>query len=80
MFESLRDELVKWIFAKTFNPAEKINAVRNIYSALDIRDKAEAEMEKYFQSALYDLQAINQPEERKSVLREFAEQLMLREV
>jgi len=76
----LRDELVQWIFAKNFNPAEKINAVRNIYSALGIRDKAETEMEKYFHAALQDLQAISQPEERKTVLREFAGQLMLREV
>jgi len=75
-----RDELAQWIFAKNFNPAEKVNAIKTIFSALGIREKAEAEMEKYFQSAIRDLDAIQQSDERKSTLREFAEQLMLREV
>jgi geranylgeranyl diphosphate synthase type II len=75
-----RDELVQWIFAKNFDPAEKVNAIKTIFSALGIREKAEAEMEKYFQSAIRDLDAIQQSVEQKTILREFAEQLMLREV
>jgi len=76
---AVQKELLHWISAKDFDAAEKVSAIRSIYSSLGIREKAEAEMEKYFQAAIRNLDAIPQTEERKIVLREFAEQLMLRE-
>jgi len=76
---AVQKDLLHWISAKDFDAAEKVSAIRSIYSSLGIREKAEAEMEKYFHAAIRDLDAIPQTEERKIVLREFAEQLMLRE-
>lgn len=76
---AVQKELLHWISVKDFDAAEKVSAIRSIYSSLGIREKAEAEMEKYFQAAIRNLDAIPQTEERKIVLREFAEQLMLRE-
>lgn len=75
-----REELSRWISLPDFNAEEKINAVKNIYTALNIRQKTEEEMDKYFHEALQQLEAIRIPAEQKEVLRDFSEQLMMREV
>jgi geranylgeranyl diphosphate synthase type II len=76
---SIHKELQQWMMSQDFDPDEKVKAVKNFYSVLGIRELAETEMEKYFQAALRDLESIEVDEEKKSVLREFASQLMLRE-
>lgn len=72
-------ELNRWLSATDFDAAEKVNAVRNIYAGLGIREQAESEMNKYAQSAMQSFEAINLPEERKAILKEFADQLLVRE-
>ena len=74
------DELRKWLNSENADPAEKVEAVTAIYDALGIRKFAESEMEHYFEDAMQHLDAINVPTEKKDVLREFAERLMVREV
>jgi geranylgeranyl diphosphate synthase type II len=73
------EELKYWIAAHDFNPVEKITAVKEIFSSLRIREAAEDAMEAYFQKAVSSFDQIDVPEERKSVLRTFAEKLMVRE-
>jgi geranylgeranyl diphosphate synthase type II len=73
-------ELSKWIAEKDFDAKEKINAVKEVYSSLNIKDLAEKEMEKFFSKALASLEAINVSGERKIILRKFSEKLMVREV
>lgn len=72
--------LHQWLDSGAANPVEKVNAVTGIYLKLDVKQKAEAEMEKYFEEALKHLKAINLPDENKLLLRNFAESLMVREV
>lgn len=77
---SVKSELEKWCNDKNAEPVKKVEAVTNIYRQLRIQELAEAEMEKYFNKAIKDLNSLNVAEERKSVLRSFAELLMVREV
>jgi geranylgeranyl diphosphate synthase, type II len=64
---------------KKLEPVKKAAAVTAIYNQLGILQIAELEMEKYFQKALFHLDAVNVPESRKEVLRSFAGRLMVRE-
>ncbi len=73
-------ELKRWIHTNPSDPAIKINAVREIFERLDVRAKAEKEMEKYFQMAMSDFQKVKIDSSRKEVLSGLAEQLMVREV
>ena len=72
-------QLNYWLNNDGANPAEKVNAVKAIYAQLDIRQAAEAEMNKYARSAMKSFEAINLPAERKQVLMDFAELLLVRE-
>ena len=72
-------ELNRWTSDPTANPSEKVAAVTAIYNRLGIRELAESEMMRYFNRAMHHLEQVKVPDERKSVLREFAEQLMVRE-
>ncbi len=72
-------QLNHWLSVTDFDANEKVNAIKNIYASLDIRQQAENEMNKYAQSAMQSFEAINLPDERKAVLKEFADQLLVRE-
>ncbi len=71
--------LQKWL-SKTDTPSEKIEAVTAIYERLNVKALAEAEMDKYFMESLRHLNAIGVADEKKSILKGFAEKLMVREV
>jgi geranylgeranyl diphosphate synthase type II len=75
-----RQELKRWLAMKEFDSQEKIKALKEIFSALRIREDAEQKMDEFFQQATRSLDRISIPEERKMVLRNFAGKLMLREV
>jgi geranylgeranyl diphosphate synthase type II len=72
------NELNKWI-SEDHQPEEKVKAVTALYNELNIRQHAEETMQSYAEKALSQLEAINVPEARKTALREFAEQLLVRE-
>ncbi|WP_448698941.1 polyprenyl synthetase family protein [Mucilaginibacter sp. AW1-3] len=72
-------QLNYWLAATDFDATEKVNAVKSIYAALNIRGQAENEMNKYARSAMQSFEAINLPAERKAILKEFADQLLVRE-
>ena len=75
-----QQDLNRWLEAKTFDPIEKVNAVRAIYDQLGIRQLAEAKINDYFDKAFDLLNTLKVEEERKATLRAFAEILIDREV
>ena len=74
------DRLNQLINLPADNPALKVTEVTALFEHLGVRQLAEMEMEKYFQSALGHLDAISVSNERKKVLEGFAKGLMAREV
>ncbi|AFK02615.1 Polyprenyl synthetase [Emticicia oligotrophica DSM 17448] len=72
-------ELQKWIDAKEFDKEVKVKAVTEIYNSLGIRALAEAQMNKYFNTGLADLEKLNAPIERKTPLIQLTKQLIERE-
>lgn len=75
----LKDELNHWLHLKEYDPSEKVNAVKSIYSRLDIRAQSEAYMDKIFKSSLEAFDQIHLPATQKEPLRQLAEKLMVRE-
>jgi len=71
--------LKKWL-STSDSQSEKIEAITSLYQKLNVKALAEAEMDKYFIEALNHLNAINVSDEKKSILKGFAEKLMVREV
>jgi geranylgeranyl diphosphate synthase type II len=51
-------ELQQWLQAGSFDPEEKIDAVRTIFDQLNIREETEQEMEKYFEAGMRSLDAV----------------------
>ncbi|WP_439182014.1 polyprenyl synthetase family protein [Carboxylicivirga taeanensis] len=75
---SLRDDLLHWINAETFNSDEKIEAVRNIYNTLEVDALAKDKMGFYFDKAINALNQVDGRETMKDELRKFAMQLIER--
>lgn len=75
----LKAELDHWIGLKTFEATEKVNAVRGIYDALDIRSFTEHKINAYFSQGMASLQQLQPHNAQKQVLLEFVEQLVARE-
>lgn len=63
----------------TEQETEKVVAVRNIFKKLKVGEAVQERMETYHKNALQALEAIQLPEERKSLLLGFANRLMQRE-
>ena len=74
-YESLQD-----YFQKDFyDHSKKINGVKNIYRELGVDALTNMEIEKYYDHAMLHLDKINVPQEKKSALLKFANQLKQRE-
>lgn len=74
-----KQQLEYWIEAQEFDRSEKVNAVTEIYTRLGIDTLAKERIDKYFTSALDNLDAISAPAERKAELLSFVQQMMRRE-
>jgi geranylgeranyl diphosphate synthase, type II len=72
-------ELEGWLKKKKFDANEKVEAIRAIYDKLEIKAEAEAEAKKYFRKATEALNKLAVSDDKKQVLRLFAEQLENRE-
>lgn len=72
-------EFKRWISMKEFNAEEKVKAVITIFDSLNIRLQAEQKMNEFFSDAMQHLEQISVPAEKKHLLIEFAEKLMVRE-
>ena len=76
----MKEELQQWIAAPEFNPAEKVEAVTNIYNFLNVKELARNEMKKHYEKAISSLNTIPVSENKKQELIAFADSLMVREV
>jgi len=72
-------DLKNWITKPDFNAEEKVNAVRNIYNKVGIKNLSENLMQSFAQQALDNLDKINASKENKSILMDFADMLVKRE-
>ena len=70
--------LLSWL-STTVRSDEKIESVKAIYNNLDVRKKAEDKINEYYLRATNALDKLAVPAERKSILSEFARNLMGRE-
>lgn len=74
--EEQKAELDRWINAKEVNNDEKITAVTHIYNMLGIDQLAQRKIEDLFAISLESLNKVKAPEEKKTGLRMFANQLL----
>jgi geranylgeranyl diphosphate synthase type II len=74
-----RKELIKWINAVDYIPEQKINAVKNIYNELNLKQISEKSIEKYYLAGLDSLSLVQVSDERKKELIEISETLTYRE-
>ena len=77
--EAQRKELQKWIAAKDFNRKEKVAAVTRLYDEIGIRELCERKMDECYNRALDYLAKVDVPEERKKILKAYAEELLTRQ-
>jgi geranylgeranyl diphosphate synthase, type II len=73
------EELCRWIEMKTFDPSEKICAIKKIYEKAGVRELVMEKMNSFFENALQDLDRINVAEMKKDNLRVVTDYLMKRE-
>lgn len=76
--EETKLTLMEWL-NNSHNPREKIAAITGIYDELDVRRLAEQKMSFYSGQALECLNRISVPFSKKAALREFANDLLMRE-
>lgn len=74
--EHLRAELQGWLAATEYDPAEKIEAVRHIYTQVGVDQMAKEQISFYIAQAEDALLALPIAEERKEILRQWTEQLL----
>ncbi len=74
------EELNRWIRMKDFDPAEKVEAVKEIYRKAGIRELANEKINHYFSVAHRDLDKIEVGENKKKDLYVLTEYLMNREI
>lgn len=72
--------LDQWLSIKEFDATEKVKAVTAIYDTLGIREVATVKINTYFDKAFEALDSLKVDEDRKLILRTFAETLIDREV
>jgi geranylgeranyl diphosphate synthase, type II len=73
------NELNRWIAARDFDGKEKVAAVKTIFQALGVKEKAEEEMENFYRKAVNALEYVQTDEQDKKLLFEFAGSLMQRQ-
>jgi geranylgeranyl diphosphate synthase type II len=76
---SIRDELTNWLTLKTFDKAEKVQAVTAIYDQLGIRQQTETRINEYFARGFANFDQVNADSDRKNLLIQFTRQLVERE-
>lgn len=74
-----RENLLGWINKQEFDPAEKVEAVKEIYNQLNIKEKTQAKVDEFFVRSKHSLENIAVNEERKTELKTFATYLMNRD-
>lgn len=73
-----REELTRWITAKTFDRAEKVAAVTRLYNEIGVDKLALDKIASYFEQSKKYLDAVKVDDDKKTVLRQYAEKMMSR--
>lgn len=76
--EAQRQELEKWVNAKSFDREEKIAAVTRLYNEIGIDKMAQDKIAYYFEQSKKYLDAVQVPTERKEELLKYAQRMMRR--
>lgn len=76
---SSEKSLNKWLTATTFDAKKKVKAVTEIYNELEIKPDAEAKMNGFFDKGLEALKKLKVSDDKKQILKQFADYLMERE-
>lgn len=76
--EAQRQELEKWVNAKSFDREEKIAAVTRLYNEIGINKMAQDKIAYYFEQSKKYLDAVQVPAERKEELLKYAQRMMKR--
>lgn len=76
--EAQRQELEKWVNAKSFDREEKISAVTRLYNEIGIDKMAQDKIAYYFEQSKKYLDAVQVPAERKEELQKYAQRMMKR--
>lgn len=74
-----KQQLSYWLSQTQFDSESKVVAIKAIYDQLQIKTLTEAKMTYYFDAAFEALKNMEISEEKKNILRQFAEQLINRE-
>lgn len=74
-----KEELQLWMHTTDVDAVEKVEAVKSIYEYLGVKALAEAEMQKYYEKSLTHLNEIPCNQNKKEMLKHFANNLMQRE-
>ena len=76
--DAQREELTRWITAKTFDRAEKVAAVTRLYNEIGVDKLALDKLASYFEQSKKYLDAVKVDDDKKTVLRQYAEKMMSR--
>ena len=74
-----RQELMRWIEAKTFDRDEKVKAVTALYDEIGIRQLCEQKIEECYARAKTFMDKVSVSEERKTILKAYAAAMMKRQ-
>ena len=77
--DAQRQELMRWIDAKTFDRDEKVKAVTALYDEIGIRRLCEQKIEECYARAKTFMDKVSVSEERKAILKAYAAAMMKRQ-
>ncbi|MBR2771380.1 MAG: polyprenyl synthetase family protein [Bacteroidales bacterium] len=77
--EKQRESLLRYFSSTAFDFEIKLQAVKNIYEDLQVKEKTEKSIDQYVKSALDCLQTVSVAEEKKQQLRDLANALVKRD-
>lgn len=77
--DSQRKELEHWLTAKDYDEEDKIKSVTHLYDEIGIPQIARKKIEYYYSLAEQSLAKVNLPEEKKSLLWQYAQQMLNRQ-
>ena len=77
--DSQRKELEHWLTAKDYDEEDKIKSVTHLYDEIGIPQIARKKIEYYYSLAEQSLAKVNLPEEKKTLLWQYAQQMLNRQ-
>jgi geranylgeranyl diphosphate synthase type II len=75
---SQKKELKGWLQKKDFNPAEKVNAVKDIFVSLNLDKVLKEQIDLYYTKAISFLKTSSAPSQKTETFISFAKTLMQR--